>query len=226
MTLKIDFKKLKFIFVDFDGTLVDTIPILYDNYANFLKKYNREGSPEEFKSLMGPSIEEFVPTLKVRHGLSDNSQELISAYTHNLADRYTREAKLIKGARQFLEYTKAHGFRLTLVTSSAYPLIEGSLKKLNLEQYFEYMVTGEQVQKTKPDPEIYLLALKISSAKPEQTFTIEDSYNGILSSVRAHIPTVALQNEHLLNPSPEAMIVKNWEDLLKQFMILRNEHEK
>lgn len=217
MTLTIDFAHLKFLFIDFDGTLVDSVPFLYEHYSNFLKKYEREGSLEEFKSLMGPAIPEFVPLLKARHKIEEDLPKLIHVYTEELADRYKEEAQLIKGSQLFLDYAKTLGLKMVLVTSSAYSLIEGSLEKLKLHQYFEHFVTGEKVQKTKPNPEIYLHALKVCSATPKQVLAIEDSYNGILSSMRADIPTIAIFNDHSLNVPEGAMLVKNWEDLLMQF---------
>lgn len=112
---------------------------------------------------------------------------------------------------------------MALVTSTAYSLLEGVLEKFHLRKYFVYIVTGEKVKKTKPDPEIYLLALKTCAAKPEQTVSIEDSYNGLLSSIRAHIPTIAMQNQHLAKAPESCLIVKNWNELLTLF---RNEYEK
>ena len=223
MTVEINFRKLKFIFIDFDGTLVDTVPLLFDHYSNFLKKYGQKGTLEEFKSLMGPAIEEFIPILQARHTLPQNPQELVQVYMQGLDERYKQEAKLIKGSKEFLEYAKTLDLTLILVTSTAYPLIEGSLENLDLKKYFNHIITGDKVKKTKPDPEIYLLALKTCSAKSEEALAIEDSYNGLLSSMQANIPTIAIQNEHLLKMPHQVMIIKNWGDLLDQF---RNAYEK
>lgn len=223
MNIKINFLRLKFVYIDFDGTLVDTVPILFDNYSKFLKKYGREGSLKEFQSLMGPAIEEFIPILMQHHRLPHNPQELIDAYLEGLAERYKEETQLIQGSQQFLDYIQELGLKMVLVTSTAYPLIEGSLEKLKLKQYFTYIITGEQVKKTKPDPEIYLWALKTCSVLPEEVLAIEDSSNGILSAVQAHIPTIAIKNEHLLKVPEQAMSVNNWNDLLSLF---RNNYGK
>ncbi len=217
MNIKINFRDLKYIFIDFDGTLVDTVPILFDNYSKFLKKYDRKGSLEEFQSLMGPAIEEFIPILIERHQLKQNPQELIQIYTQGLADRYTQEAKLLPGALGFLNYIKDLGLKMALVTSTAHFLIEGCLEKLQLKNYFNPIITGEKVKKTKPNPDIYLLALKNCLVRPEEVLTIEDSYNGLLASIRAKIPTMAIQNIHLLEIPEQAMLVKNWDHLLKLF---------
>lgn len=226
MTLKINFEELKYIFIDFDGTLVDTVPLLFEHYIHFLKKKGHVGSMEEFQSLMGPAIEEFILILKKKYQLRETPEELIQAYTEGLAERYRQGAKLIKDSKQFLDYAKTIGMQLALVTSTAYFLIESTLEALDLKKYFNRIVTGEKVKKTKPDPELYLLALQMFSASPEQALTIEDSYNGILASLSAHIPTVAIKNKHLVKTPPQTMLVENWADLHRVFKVDRNKYEK
>lgn len=209
--------KVKYLFIDFDGTLVDTVPLLYENYLSFLKKYGKNGSLEEFISLMGPAIAELIPILKKKHCLEDAEQELVLAYTKDLIKRYTDDAQLIKGAKAFLDFAKKQGLSMTLVTSSSWSLIEGGLKRLNLTSYFDHFVTGEKVKKTKPDSEIYLYALKIASASCANSLAIEDSYNGILSALGANLPTIAIQNAHLIKVPPQVKLVSNWADLLEKF---------
>ncbi len=224
MTLAIDFKQLKYLFIDFDGTLVDTVPLLFKNYKHFLEKYGHAASLAEFQSLMGPSIEEFIGILKIQYQLDESPQELIEIYISGLAERYHQEAQIMQGAQEFLDYAKKRALKFALVTSSSYTIIERTLEKLKLKAYFEHIVTSENVQKTKPDPEIYVHTLKICSAQPHQVVAIEDSYNGILASVRAHIPTIGIKNDHLISDlPPQTMLVNDWNELLQNF---RQNYEK
>ena len=217
----IHFQQLKYIFIDFDGTLVDSIPLLFNNYMAFLKKYEKEGSLKEFESLMGPSIDEFVPILAKRYGLTAHLQDLLSAYKNGLAERYKKEAKIIEGAKEFIVYAHHLGINLALVTSSDYFLIKDCLDELLLTNDFKYIITGEKVHKTKPDPEIYQLALKICSVLPEEVLTIEDSFNGLLASLAAHLPTIAIKNPHLNQFPAQIMPVNHWNELTNLF---RNEY--
>lgn len=219
MKNKIDLDNLKYLFVDFDGTLVDSVPLLYENYQRFMEKYGKEGSLKEFITLMGPTISEFVPVLIAKHDLPNNSEELIKVYTEGLTECYEKNATLMKGAQEFLDYIKTVGIKMALVTSSPYDLIEKSLEKLKIKNYFNIMITGEKVKKTKPDPEIYLLTLKLSGCLPQDVLAIEDSYNGILSALTAHIPTIALKNEHLSTIPESAWLINSWNDLLNQFRV-------
>lgn len=215
--MNIDLKGIKCIFIDFDGTLVDSVPILFDNYMNFLKRYDVKGSEKEFLELMGPTIAEFVPILKERHHLPSSNKMLIQVYQEGLRERYENEAFLVPGAREFLDYIHSLALKMVLVTSSPYQLINPCLEKLKLIQDFSYIISGEKVKKTKPDPEIFQLALKTCSIKPEQAITIEDSYNGLLSSLEANILTIAINNKYLTEIPQKAIVVNGWHDLIKFF---------
>lgn len=213
----INFKKLKYLFIDFDGTLVDSVPILYDHYIQFLKRHQREGTREEFISLMGPSIEEFIPILAGIHGLEQETDLLVQDYINGLADRYKNEAKLMRGAKEFLKYASDKHLKLILVTSSPATLIDASLKELNLKAKFEHLITGDQVQKTKPDPEIYLKAISKTHATTAEILAIEDSDNGALSATRAGLPTILIHREYETTLPNHAIVIRNWVDLLKLF---------
>lgn len=215
---KIKFNQVEWIFIDFDGTLVDTVPILYNHYLQFLKTYGYDGTMEEFKDLMGPAIVEFVPILKEKYKLTPELPELIHHYTEGLTHRYA-EAAFMQGAQDFLEYAKSKNLKMALVTSTDYSILEKCLETLNLKTYFDYIVTGDKVKKSKPNPEIYLLALNLCSARPEKTLALEDSFNGIQASLQAKIPTIAIKNIHLTKIPEGILGIEDWEDLLQQMRI-------
>jgi HAD superfamily hydrolase (TIGR01509 family) len=204
------FKHVKCLFIDFDGTLVDTIPILFKNYLAFLKTFGYEGTQKEFESLIGPSIEEFVPILKERYLLSESSHKLTQVYLDGLADQYKEEARLLNGALDFLTLATRLNLPMTLVTSSSYSLIEKSLDALDLKKFFSHLITGDQVKKTKPDPEIYLRALKICRVSPLESLAIEDSFNGLTAAIKAHIPSIAIKNPLLVQVPPEVKMTEDW----------------
>ena len=209
------FEHVKCLFIDFDGTLVDTIPILFKNYLVFLKRFGHEGSQQEFESLIGPSIEEFVPILKERYLLAESSHTLTQAYLEGLADQYKEEARLLNGALDFLTLAQHLKLQMTLVTSSSYSLIEKSLEALDLKKFFCHLITGDQVKKTKPDPEIYYRALKICRVSPHESLAFEDSLNGLKAAIEAHIPSIAIKNPLLVQVPPEVKMTEDWPTLTR-----------
>ena len=211
--MKIDLNKISHIFIDFDGTLVNTVPMLYQNYLSFLRHFSYFGTKEEFSELMGPSIKEFVPILKKKYHLKPSNQELYKLYLKNLPQSY-KFVEYMPGALEFLKYAKENHFCLSLVTSTPKELLDYAIEPLKLNHYFSLIITADNVKKTKPSPEIYLLALKNNHIKSDQAITIEDSFNGIVASKNAHIQTIALQEKTFFQ---DVLHFKSWEQILDLF---------
>jgi HAD superfamily hydrolase (TIGR01509 family) len=207
---------IKYVFIDYDGTLVDSVPLLYQNYLRFLQKYGYRGTHEEFLSLMGPTIREFIGYLADKYQLTKSHEDLFEEYIEGLEEGYLN-VPLMEGALEFLKWLKTSPIKAVLVTSSPSNLIKRSLGRLDIESYFEHIITGELVKKTKPDPEIYLYALKRCEVSKDAVITIEDSFNGVLSSVNAGLKTIALQQKRDLNLPPDVIHMNSWQDTLTYF---------
>ncbi len=76
-------------------------------------------------------------------------------------------------------------------------LINAVIKKLNLEDSFEIIHSGEFEESGKPDPSIYFSTLRMLDLEAKQAFAIEDSYNGLLSAKAANLKTVVIPEESL-----------------------------
>lgn len=207
---------IKYVFIDYDGTLVDSVPLLYQNYLRFLQTYGYRGTHEEFLSLMGPTIREFIGYLADKYQLTKSHEKLFEEYTEGLEEGYLN-VSLMEGSLEFLKWLKTSSIKAVLVTSSPSNLIKGSLRRLDIESYFEYIITGELVKKTKPDPEIYLYALKRCEASKDTVITIEDSFNGVLSSVSAGLKTIALQQKKDPKLPQDVIHLKSWHDIITYF---------
>ena len=83
------------------------------------------------------------------------------------------------GLYALLAALKADGFRIALATGTSRPIALDYLERTDTRKYFDAFAFGDQVAHGKPDPEIFLLAAKALSAKPEDTAVFEDSINGL-----------------------------------------------
>lgn len=213
---QVNWDRLKAVFVDLDGTLVDSVPILYNVYTDFLGKHHAKGSKEEFAELIGPSIEQIVVYLKKKYRLSEEQETLVNEYLHIIRQHLKKGLNLLPGAREFLHFVKEQGLQLALVTSSQKALTDDFIKSQNLDGVFDLIVTVDDSQKGKPDPEVYLKALKQLSLFPEDVLAIEDSPNGILAALGAKIPTwqIVLNNTSNKNLCFQ---VKDWAQILDLF---------
>lgn len=207
----------KALLIDLDGTLIDTLPALYQVYERFLTHFGKKPSKEEFKSLIGPSIDEIVTILKKKHNLSQNSDELSNLYISMLMLQGFEGTALYPGAKETLDSLKKKGIKLALVTSGTKTLVKQCLEPLKLYDYFDLIVTADDVEKAKPHPEIYKVALKRLSLKPNEAFALEDSAAGIKSAEEAGLDVIMITHDGN-NPPPQnknVNCVTEWKEIGK-----------
>ena len=106
---------------------------------------------------------------------------------------------LIGGVDLFLKKIVAYSDKIALVTSAPKERAKKMLKLNDVDKYFTYTVTGDEVTKGKPDPEPYLKAADKMNIDPGECLVFEDSNNGIISAVAAGMNVIAVNNFEMKN---------------------------
>ncbi|MBI2045810.1 MAG: HAD family phosphatase [Parcubacteria group bacterium] len=189
-------KKFQWIFFDLDGTLVDSVPAMYRIYLNFLETFGKIGTKEEFLELNGPALPEIISLLKKRYHLKDSEQSLMTLYKEAIARDYGPSLEPVDGAEETLKALQDNGYALALVTSAFRSMATPFMKERHWERYFKHCIFGDEVAQSKPNPDIYLLALKKTNAARETAAAVEDSPNGILSAKGAGIFTLGFTHSY------------------------------
>lgn len=191
------YKQLPFkgLFIDFDGTLADTMPILYGIYLQFLKEQGHQGDEEEFTTLVGQTLIQIAATLKKKYNLKPSVEDLFNSYEQLLQKEYLDKVQFFPNSIETLQYAKKElGYPLALVTSAPKKLINKILEKHKLSKLFDLIVGAEDIEKGKPDPEIYLKALKMMNLQPNAGLAFEDSFNGVAAALDAGMTCVLISN--------------------------------
>jgi HAD superfamily hydrolase (TIGR01509 family) len=183
------------LFVDFDGTLADTVPMLRKTYFNFLEGYGHTGSNEEFDSLMGPSLREIAGLLKDKYALQPTVDELVQHYRDLILEFYVQSAPMA-GAPGVLQRAHEAGWVIAVVTSASERDVQEWLTHNSLDQFVAVVVGSESVSSSKPDPEPYLTALSRCACEPRQGVALEDTRTGATSAIAAGLSTF------VIGPSP------------------------
>ena len=171
---------------DFDGTLVDTMPLHYEAYRRaFAECAGAELSPEVFWSEIGGTAREVVPRMLARVGQPDAEvTDLHRRKQQILGDLIcTTELRVLETAK-LLPVLEPH-LRLGLATSGSRPGVELMLERLGWTDYFAAVVTGEDVSQGKPAPEPFLLAAERLAVAPGRCVAFEDTDAGVLSARQA-----------------------------------------
>lgn len=178
------FKKLHI--TDFDGTLVDTREANYLAYKETLKKvYDYELKLEDYYNNFGLRINELLEKLKLDiDKLSDVKKTKARVYK-----KYFDKIKINKNLYSHLYYAKQNSNIVCLATTASKKNVENLLKYFEIENLFDYIITGEDVSNGKPDPEVYQKTIMKYQFVPfDNIYIYEDSDVGFLAAHKANVP--------------------------------------
>lgn len=187
-------RKIDWIFFDLDGTLADSISVLYEVYIDFLANFGITGTKQEFNKLNGPSLPEIITTLKIKYNLDADKNHLINFYKDKIINAYKAFVRPLSGASDVLKELNRFGYKLLLVTSSEQEIAIDFINHYKWYRYFKNYVWGNEINKAKPSSDIYDLALKRANASSKSVAIIEDSCNGIKSAKPTGAFVIGLTN--------------------------------
>ncbi len=186
-------KKFEWVAIDLDGTLIDSTEVLFRTYKKFLKELGCKGTRTEFNKLNGPKLKEIISYLIKKYNLKQKKSDLINNYAKKMEFEYKNTIKVKNGARKFLDFLEKNGYKIGLVTSSSKKNTQLILKKNKLLRYFSIIVTGDDVKKSKPNPEIYKIFWKKTNTSKKEILVVEDSINGYMSAKNANLQCIKIK---------------------------------
>lgn len=166
---------------------------MYDVYSDFLQEFDQVGTKTEFETLNGPSLKEIISILKNKYKIRLSEDELLEKYNNLLAKSY-QKVKPFQESFSILQYLKEKNYELALVSSASKKVVKNILNKNNWNEFFSLVVTGDDIKKSKPSPEIYNLCLSRCNVNAEKILVIEDSKNGYISAKNAGLDCILLDN--------------------------------
>lgn len=178
-----------------DGVIIDSEPLHEQAQKKFCKDLGFDLSKEEKQSFIGTSSKNMWQQLKERYQLSMSVPELcrlnLEAYFQVLDDA---QPQPIEGVASLIANLYAEKVQLVLASSSERESIEKVLGLFGFEKYFSHSVSGAELTHSKPHPEIFQKALRLSKTKPEEAVVIEDSTNGLKAANAAGVYAFGYDN--------------------------------
>ncbi len=189
-------KDVEAVIFDLDGSLVDSMWLWHDIDIEYLAKFGIE-VPEGLESVIeGMCFSETAEYFKERFQIPDSLEQIKADWNQMAWDKYTHEVHLKKGALEFLKKCKEKGIKLGIATSNSRELVENATRVNGVYEYFDCIVTGCDVNKGKPAPDVYLEAAKQCEANPQKCLVFEDIVPGILAGKAAGMKVCAVEDEY------------------------------
>lgn len=187
---------------DMDGVLLDTERLIWRCWGETEGEFGITGTQAVLRTLFGTNQENFSRQMKAHYGQDFPYDAFHEAYRSRFFAITDAEGVPVKkGARELLDYLKGEGAPLAVASSTRREVVERELESAGLLYYFDHIVGGRDIAKSKPAPDIYLLACRRLGADPADCYGIEDSYNGVRSVHNAGMHPIMVPDQ--LPPTAE-----------------------
>lgn len=181
---------------DLDGSLVDSMWMWREIDIEYLGRFGIP-LPEDLQAqIEGMSFSETAVYFKEHFPIPDSIEKMKADWNQMAWDKYMNEVPLKPGIPDFLEECRRRGIRLGIATSNSRELVENVASVHKLHDYFSCIMTGCDVNKGKPAPDIYLAVAKELSAAPAQCLVFEDIVPGILAGKNAGMEVCAVEDAY------------------------------
>ncbi len=204
---------------DMDGTLLDTqrIGIPAWDYGGRLQGIENLG--EHVFNVFGMNANGSSDYLRTHFPTLD--VELFKRHAREFIERNgTVEFK--KGAKEILTFLKEQNVKIALASGTSRPSVEHHLKAVNAEHFFDATVCGTEVQKGKPEPDVFLKAAELIGANPADCFVFEDSENGVKAAKKAGMKVIGIPDVVPFKDETKQLLFAEHKDFFESIELLKS----
>jgi len=186
-------KKIEFVIFDMDGLLFDTERMGFNSLKKSMEYYNYSITMNIYKRLIGAGYKEDERILKDIYG-GDFDFKSVSKLSQQIFEDIlkTKSIQVMPGVRELLDDLDSRNIKKCIASSSSLDKISRYLKITNLHHRFDFYLSGDEVEKGKPHPDIFIEACRRGNVKTSKALIIEDSLNGLRAAKGASIKCVII----------------------------------
>jgi beta-phosphoglucomutase-like phosphatase (HAD superfamily) len=185
---------------DLDGVLADSEPWWNQIDAKLLAEHGVTYRGEYHRNVLGVSYQLAVEFYKNAFHISASVEELMRRRGEIATDFFANRVGLFSSAKTTLEQLREMKLPLAVATSSVSASARPFLDRTGIRSLFSVVVTGDEVKKGKPHPDIYLRTAKKLGIAPEACLVIEDALAGIAAAKAANMRVAAIPDKRFVDP--------------------------
>lgn len=220
---------IKAVIFDWDGTLADTQRIVVNSFQEVLNRIECKVDDDEIVKRIGigtkKTFEQILDQCKIEFNelfLENLSQEKIIIHANQ-----TQAVHLFEGTEELLKKLKGK-VKIALATMSNRIVIEKVLQEKKIKNYFDVVITADEISKPKPDPEIFLKSAAKLEVKIKDCLVIEDSIFGVRSAKSAKMRCIAVTsgayNQFELKKEKPDLIINSIKNIEKILTLIINDN--
>jgi HAD superfamily hydrolase (TIGR01509 family) len=191
---------------DMDGLLVDSEPLWFESEADVMARLGGTWTREDQGHLLGSALDRAVRYFLERATVPARPDQVGEWLVAGVIDRVRDHGvTVMPGAAGLVAEVAASGLPYALVTSSQRRFVDAVLSRTGMR--FPVVVTGNDVSRSKPSPEPYLLAARRLGADPGRCLVLEDSPTGVAAAEAAGCFVIAVPTLRSMEPRPGRLVV-------------------
>ncbi|MEA4874471.1 HAD family hydrolase [Anaerorhabdus sp.] len=182
----------KIIIFDMDGVLIDSEPVYYERQREFLQYKKFDFSEELLDSMVGNTGEKTFQLFKEEiPGFYQIKEEFTEEKRIYFKDRPVNYKAIInQNAKEIITWLKSEGWSISIASSSPLDHILKIVKLIEIEEFLDYIVSGEDFVESKPNPEIYNHVASLYQADSKECIAVEDSTFGIEAALKSGMKVI------------------------------------
>ena len=177
---------------DMDGVLVDSEPMHVDAMRELLRPYGIAYTDEENAEFFGFTDPEVFRVLRARYRLEPDDRALTRRRAALLVELTRKRTVPMPGVPDVPKALHGLGYRLAVASSSAPDVIDATLDVLGIAELFETLVSGLEVGRGKPAPDVFVETARRLGLTPQACLVVEDSRNGVRAAKAAGMACAAI----------------------------------
>ena len=185
---------------DLDGVLADSEPWWNEVDAQLLAEHGVNYRGEYHRSVLGVSYRLAVEFYKAAFQISASVEDLMRRRGEIAIDFFATRVGLFPSAKTTLEQLREMRLHLGVATSSVSASARPFLERTGIRSFFDVILTGDEVQRGKPDPDIYLEIAKRLGMPAETCLVIEDALAGVAAAKAAKMRVAAIPDTRFVDP--------------------------
>lgn len=188
---------------DMDGLIFDTERLFMTEKHKILRAYGYPARKEDYLQTIGMAGRQLKDKLLSLYGPDYPADEISKKARAAVTAHIEAFGPDIKpGIRTLLKWFRMHSVVCCVASSTAHTYVKQYLTLAKLDNYFSFIIGGDEIPRSKPAPDIFLAACARGQFSPADALVLEDSENGIFAADAAGIPVICIPD--LKQPAPEA----------------------
>lgn len=200
-----------------DGVIIDSEPMHMKIEQEIFRELGLNISIKEHQKYVGTSAHEMWEDVVTKYNLDIPADKLLKQKHSRYVDLLTSGNNIhpIEGVKEVIQHLENKGMQLILASSSSRKEIDLVLEKLNLKSFFSHAISGAELERSKPDPAIFIKAASLAQTAGDQCCVIEDSRNGVLAAKTAGMKCIGFRNSNSGNQdlSKADLIIDSFKDI-------------